>query len=329
MSILFVRGDARRLPLADRSIDLVFGSPPYEDARSYGIGFALRGQAWVDWMVGCVMEGLRVCRGLVAFVAGHGRTKNYRWSAVTSLLEADLHRAGVCLRNPPAFFRYGLPGSAGPDWLRADHERIICATDGGRLPWSDNTACGHPPKYGPGGAMSNRLTDGTRRNQWGGSATSGTNRRTHGGRQKPGRPSHRMTMTRERDGVHAQTTPYTPPVLANPGNVIRCVVGGNQMGDAAAHDNEAPFPLPLAEFFIRSFCPPGGVVVDPFSGSGTVAHAAHVHGRRAIAIDIRHDQCVIGGARLAAVASAQTRKRASAQASSTSEEPCPRQQRQQ
>ena len=38
----------RSLP-AD-SVDLVFGSPPYEAARTYGIDFALRGQEWVDWM---------------------------------------------------------------------------------------------------------------------------------------------------------------------------------------------------------------------------------------------------------------------------------------
>jgi len=31
-----------------------------------------------------------------------------------------------------------------------------------------------------------------------------------------------------------------------------------------------------------SFCPPDGVVCDPFAGSGTTLHAAVVHGRRAV-----------------------------------------------
>src|SRR5688500_5757335 len=32
-------------------VDLVFGSPSYEDARLYDeLNFQLRGQAWVDWM---------------------------------------------------------------------------------------------------------------------------------------------------------------------------------------------------------------------------------------------------------------------------------------
>ena len=32
---LLAQADARRLPLPDRSVDLVFGSPPYVDARLY------------------------------------------------------------------------------------------------------------------------------------------------------------------------------------------------------------------------------------------------------------------------------------------------------
>jgi hypothetical protein len=38
-------------------------------------------------------------------------------------------------------------------------EPIICCTRGGRLPWSDNTAMGHMPKYKPGGKLSHRKKD--------------------------------------------------------------------------------------------------------------------------------------------------------------------------
>lgn len=60
---------------------------------------------------------------------------------------------------------------------------------------------------------------------------------------------------------------YLPPVKANPGNVITCKVGGGHLGAPEAHDNEAPFPEALAEWFVRSFAPPGGLVCDPFSGN--------------------------------------------------------------
>jgi len=287
----------------DNCVDLVFGSPPYEDARTYGMDFALKGQGWVDWMVPIVQESLRICKGLVAFVV-EGKTRKFRWSATPILLMADLHRAGVHLRKTPAFHRVGIPGSGGPDWLRNDYEFIICCTSGGKLPWSDNTAMGHPPKWAPGGDMSHRLSDGTRKNQWGGSSKS-----TGGTRGKDGvlkhvnpTPSHQFRTKRSHTKARADGTMeeqmYAPPAKANPGNVIRCNVGGGQMGSNLAHKNEAPFPETLAEFFVRSFCPPNGIVVDPFSGSGTVAAVAKVTNRQFMGIDIRQSQVVLAKERV-------------------------------
>jgi len=278
-------------------VDLVFGSPPYEDARTYGIDFRLKEQEWVDWMVEIVQVSLRVSRGLVAFVV-EGRTRQFRWSATPALLMADLHRAGVHLRKPPAFHRVGIPGSGGPDWLRNDYEFIVCCTSGGKLPWSDNTAMGHPPRWAPGGAMSNRYADGRRVN---------------------GRAGPRATARRKRkaDGTR-EVQGYSVPGKANPANIIQQTytagevvailqhagdvthhnVGGGQMGDPLAHENEAPFPESLAEFFVRSFCPPGGVVLDPFSGSGTTVAVARKHGRQGIGIDLRESQMEIAANRL-------------------------------
>lgn len=267
----------------DSSVDLVFGSPPYEDARTYGIGFKLKGQDWVDWMLPVVVESVRVTRGLAAFVL-EGRTKNYRWTATPALLMADLHRAGVNLRKPPIFKRVGIPGSGGPDWLRNDYEFIVCATQPGKLVWSDNTAMGHHPKWAPGGAMSNRNQDGYR-DRWG-----STGNRTGMQGRKPSGEHKRRNTKRDADGL-MRSQCYGAPAIANPGNVIECVVGGGVMGSKMAHENEAPFPERLPEFFVRSFCPPGGIVVDPFSGSGTTAAVARRLGRHFVAIDLRQSQC--------------------------------------
>ena len=296
--------DVQKLPLADQSVDLVFCSPPYEDARTYGIDFSLSGQAWVDWAVSGFVECLRVCRGLVAWVV-EGRTSKFRYSSAPILLMADLHRAGVHLRKPPIFGRFGIAGSGGKDWLRNDYEFVICATNGGRLPWSDNTAMGHPPKWAPGGGMSHRLADGQRVNQWGSSIGSGgTITRKDGRHRSEGsRPSH-IETTKQKITARKKTgemfdREYTPPVLANPGNVIWCKVGGGHMGDPIAHKNEAPFPQTLADFFVKSFCPPGGLVLDPFGGSGTTAAAARESGRRFLHFDIRVSQCELALVRTA------------------------------
>jgi hypothetical protein len=248
-----------------KSVDLIFTSPPYEAARTYGIDFNLRGEEWVQWAFVRFMECLRVCCGVVAWNVA-GQTRNYRWSAVPMLLAADLHRAGVNLRTPPLYMRDGIPGSGGPDWLKNQYEFIICATPPGKLPWSDNTACGHPPKFGPGGAPTHRKADGSR--------------------------GHQMRAPNDtKNGDLAAYRAYIPPQLANPGNIIDCGPGGGgHLGHEIAHENEAPFPLKLAEVFVRSFCPPDGKVMDIHGGSGTVMHAAEIHGRQSISIDVREAQ---------------------------------------
>ncbi|HPM82553.1 MAG TPA: site-specific DNA-methyltransferase [Candidatus Anammoximicrobium sp.] len=71
------------------------------------------------------------------------------------------------------------------------------------------------------------------------------------------------------------------------------------MGHKLCHENEAPFPEALAEWFIRSFCPPGGTVLDPFVGSGTTAAVALMHGRNAIGIDVRQEQIDLARRRIA------------------------------
>jgi hypothetical protein len=299
-----IRGDCLEVmrSLPSDSVNLVFTSPPYEKARTYGIGFKLTGQDWVAWSVRRWLECERLSVGMVSWVVA-GQTRDFRWSATPSLLEADLHRLGVNLRDPRVFHRVGIPGSGGPDDWRHDHERIICSSRPGRLPWSDNTVCGHPPKWAPGGEMSHRVSDGARVNQWGHSVDSGATVVEDGGvvRSRGRRPSH-VVMTRDRDGTHSQeSTVYEPPKLANPGNVIHCNVGGGVMGSKLAQENEAPFPEALAERFIKTYCPPDGVVLDPFCGSGTTLAVAERLGRKWIGIDCRQEMVDLSHRRIAEV----------------------------
>ena len=268
----------RDIPTA--SVDLVMCSPPYEAARTYSIGFNLRGQAWVDWAVERYRECYRVSRGLVCWVI-EGQTRDYQWSATPALFMADLHRAGVKLRHPAAYVRGGIPGSGGNDWIKNKWEFCVCASHG-KLPWSDNTAMGHAPKYGAGGPPTHRRADGTRAN---------------GSRCSDRRPSGEL-----------KPRVYVPPKISNPGNWLEFPdegagvdcgpCGGGHLGWTCAHENEAPCPEKLAEFFIRSFCPPGGTVLDPFCGSGTTLAVAAKHGRKSIGIDVRQSQIDLSRRRL-------------------------------
>jgi len=73
------------------------------------------------------------------------------------------------------------------------------------------------------------------------------------------------------------------------------------MGNKLASENEAPYPEWLVKFFVRSFCPPGGIVADCFSGSGTTIAVAVSEGRRGIACDLRDSQVQLTRRRLEGV----------------------------
>jgi hypothetical protein len=326
--------------LPDDSIDLLMCSPPYEQARLYleggaNMGIARDTEAWVAWMVEVVRAASPKVKGLIA-VNCEGQTREYRYTCSPYLLMADLCRAGFNCRRPVIYHRVGIPGSGGPDWLRCDYEPVVCVTRPGRLPWSDNTACGHPPKWAPGGEMSHRVSDGTRVNQWGkfvgdGQPTSKT-RKADGSRDDRKRPSHQMMTRRDRvaagegktfpapgeRGKGGEEQAHIPPALANPGNLVGEMytadevaallaqasdmthhnVGGGQMGSRLSHENEAPFPETLAEFFVRSFCPENGIVLDPFSGSGTTGAVSVRWGRRFVGCDLRQSQVDLSSRRI-------------------------------
>lgn len=115
--------------------------------------------------------------------------------------------------------------------------------------------------------------------------------------QPPKQNIPRVATNRNKDGSRKQAI-YVDPEVCNPGNIIGGLVGSGGMGWRDATKNEAPFPEWLAEFFIRSFCPPGGRVLDPFSGSGTTVSMAVKHGRHGVGIDARASQVWLGETRL-------------------------------
>lgn len=265
------------------SVDLVVTSPPYGDLRSYGIEFKKSGEAWVEWMTQVATALSAVCKGLVAINCS-GVTSTHSYDCAPELLTADLKRKGYTFRKGCIFHRWGTPGGA-KDWWRNNWENVICLVRPGLLPYANLQAVGKPPKYKPGGKMSNR----------------------------------------QKNGERAAPDAYVPPKIANPGNVvqqtysaeqvskllddrlggkiehtdfIQCVVGGGHMGSKLAHENEAPFPESLVYPFVATYCPPGGLVLDPFCGSGTTGAVALNHQRRFLGCDVRQSQVELTRRRL-------------------------------
>jgi hypothetical protein len=272
--------------LPDDSVDLLFTSPPYTDCRTYGVGAARDTAAWVEWMRPIVVEACRVSKCVAVFNVSDA-VSDFRYQNGPEWLHADLTRLDgldairpyVWVKSGPGFDDRGngQPGSGGPHFHRNDYEPIYGYAGPNKLPpaWSDNTAFGLPPVYGPGGAMSHRNKNGERR----------TTQQTR----------------RKRGGTRLRYGDYREPETSNPGNVIRVRVGGGHLGHDLAHEGEAPMPLGVAERFVCWFCPPNGVTCDPFSGSGTTAHACLDHGRRFVGCDVRDSQVELTCRRLETV----------------------------
>ena len=102
------------------------------------------------------------------------------------------------------------------------------------------------------------------------------------------------------DGGRRRGNEYPANELARPRDVFRVTVGGGHLGSALAHENEAPFPEALAEPFVRALTDPGGLVCDPFSGSGTTAAVARRWGRGFVGCDLRPCQAELSRRRVAA-----------------------------
>lgn len=79
--------------------------------------------------------------------------------------------------------------------------------------------------------------------------------------------------------------------------LMRSVIRVNSMQGKAAHPTEKPtgIVVPLIEYA----CPPGGLVLDPFAGSGSTAVAARLLGRRAVLIEADERYCEVIARRLA------------------------------
>lgn len=64
-------------------------------------------------------------------------------------------------------------------------------------------------------------------------------------------------------------------------------------------DHFAPYPVDLCRIPILATCPPEGVVLDPFCGTGSTLVAARILGRKSVGIDVSHAYLTIAQERCA------------------------------
>lgn len=95
-------------------------------------------------------------------------------------------------------------------------------------------------------------------------------------------------------GSRSQDGRVPHPDGAKPGSVFVTSVGADK---GVAHPT--PMASELAEFLVKLACPPGGLVLDPFAGSGTTAVACRKLGRRALCFELHAGYAAEAADRLA------------------------------
>lgn len=102
--------------------------------------------------------------------------------------------------------------------------------------------------------------------------------------------------TRLTNGVRIATRPITINPMKCRGTIWEYMTAGD--GTRLKHQHPATFPDRLPYNFIQCFCPPGGIVLDPFIGSGTTALAAIQLERNYIGLDISKEYCELSKKRI-------------------------------
>ncbi len=77
-----------------------------------------------------------------------------------------------------------------------------------------------------------------------------------------------------------------------PFNIVP-IAGTESFSSAGSHGHGAGTPLTLCRWWVRYICPPGGTVLEPFAGSGTVGLAALKEGRKCLMIERHPPYCDI------------------------------------
>lgn len=101
---------------------------------------------------------------------------------------------------------------------------------------------------------------------------------------------------RKTDGSTTKTVTRPINLMKCRGTVWNYLMAGDK--DSLKRQHPAVFPDKIPYDFIQCFCPPNGIVLDPFGGCGSTAVAAKQLKRKFIIIDIAKEYCALAEKRL-------------------------------
>jgi site-specific DNA-methyltransferase (cytosine-N4-specific) len=296
VTALVIRADARQLPLPDASVDLIVTSPPYWGQRSYAdggehyaaqIGDEPSAADYIDALIDCTREWVRVLKPSGSLFVNLG--DKYAGGGMGG------HGPGLVGTRPQgegnSYRRTKANGPKKSLMLLPERYRIACVDTLGMTAravviWS---------KANP---LPESVTDRVRRSHedWVHLTLGPTYfadmdeiRKPPSGYARTNRPA-RSTP----EGIKARTmTDSCNPLGSVPGSVWEMPSEPLTVPDALGTDHFAAFPTEWPRRLIKGWSPVGGLVVDPFGGTGTTALVADALGRQGVTVDRSADYCRI------------------------------------
>jgi DNA modification methylase len=318
---LFLLGDAldmlRLFPAA--SVDCCLTSPPYFGHRRYaggGLGAEGRWQDYVATLGAVTAELLRVLKPTGSFWLNLGDTYRGKrqlgipWRVVFHLTDEQ----GWTLRNSVVWHKVKGGPDTSRDRLRNVHELLFHFVRQPKGYYYNAAAVRSAPRTSRvvnGAVVSATGVSGVRyrrqielstalsaaEKQAASAALDETLTEVGAGRLA----DFRMVVRGQQRTTHSNETAVSGrakelqergfyflryhPGGAKPGDVWDIMPEDTQGREA----HFAPFPADLCRIPILATCPPGGVLLDPFCGTGTAALVALELGRRAIGIDVAEE----------------------------------------
>lgn len=316
---LFVQGDSLEVlrRISDNSVDCCITSPPYWQKRQYengGIGLEDSPQEYIDNLLSIVKEVKRVLKPTGAFWLNIGDSYQNKtrlgipWRVALKMIDD-----GWILRNDVIWNKHKGGLSPNPDRFGSVFEDFFFFVKSDKYFFDADSIRSKPRQaYVKNGAvvsatgvsgirykrqieLSTSLSDEEKKNAL------AQLEQVLGRIQRGEISDFRMVIRNEQRTTHSDSIKLSGRakelkdkgfyfLFYNPKGTMP-----NDVWDIIPEDSQhrkmhfAPYPEELCVIPIKSTCPKDGVVLDPFSGTGTTMKVAYDLGRKSIGIDLSNE----------------------------------------